>query len=433
MRFEEDPSRQPEWLAVAIEGAVRTFGELGEDALEGKFDYRLSLKDGATPRSIKVGGHFRSTERDAVNKSYAITAFALTPEERALQPEQIFDGRFGTDGETHFRVNPMSAGGSYSATDELAAGYVMGDIALTPRLQLIGGVRYEDSRVTVNSQTASGTIIETSPSYQDVLPALALTVRLGDYQNLRFAASQTLSRPEYRELSPIQYREVLGGDNIAGDDQLKRSLIQNYDVRWEWYPTASEVYTISVFAKRFKAPIERGYVGTSGRRLITFQSAKGADNLGLELEVRKALGSFARVLDPWTAFSNVTLMRSEIQLRADNASITNADRAMAGQAPYVVNVGVSYTALDNGASATLLYNQVGDRITDAGILPLPDVVAKARGALDFSLRYPLMENVSLKIDAKNLLDEPYQVMQGRVVRESYHTGRGLSLGVNWRN
>jgi outer membrane receptor protein involved in Fe transport len=193
------------------------------------------------------------------------------------------------------------------------------------------------------------------------------------------------------------------------------------------------VYTISVFAKRFKDPIERVYLGTSGTRLITFQNAKGADNLGLELEVRKALGSVARVLDPWTAFSNVTLMRSEIQLRADNASITNADRAMAGQAPYVVNVGVSYTALDNGASATLLYNQVGDRITDAGILPLPDVVAKARGALDFSLRYPLMENVSLKIDAKNLLDEPYQVMQGRVVRESYHTGRGLSLGVNWRN
>jgi TonB-dependent receptor len=432
-RFEDEPNRAPEWMAVAIEGAVRTYGALEESALEGKVDYRYMLSEGATPRSIKVGALVRGVDRDATNRSYAITAFGLTSEQRALRPEQIFDGRFSETGQQHFRINPMSAGGSYAATDRLAAGYVMGDVALTPRVQVIAGVRYEDSRVTVRSENPAGAITETAPEYSDLLPALALTLRLGDYQNLRFAASQTLTRPEYRELSPIQYRVVLGGDNVAGDDNLRRSLIQNYDVRWEWYPSESEVYTVSVFAKRFKDPIERVYLGTSGTRLVTFQNARGADNLGVELEVRKWLGRFTPALDPWLVFSNVKVMRSEIRLKPGSASITNADRSMAGQAPYVVNVGVTYTAPDAGASATLLFNQVGERIVDAGILPLPDVVEQSRSALDFSLRYPLLENVSLKFDAKNLLDSPFEIRQGSAVREAYRTGRGFSFGVNWRN
>jgi len=72
---------------------------------------------------------------------------------------------------------------------------------------------------------------------------------------LRLSATQTLSRPEYRELSPVNYRDVLGGLTVFGNPALERALIQNYDARWEWYPRPSELVSLGAFAKRFDRPI----------------------------------------------------------------------------------------------------------------------------------------------------------------------------------
>lgn len=127
----------------------------------------------------------------------------------------------------------------------------------------------------------------TRPIFFDLLPALAVTYRPNDFINFRFSASQTLSRPEYRELAPIMYREVIGFDNVFGNPELKRAMVQNYDFRWEMYPNSGEVISIAVFAKQFTNPIERVYQGSSGTRIITFLNAEGADNYGVELELRK--------------------------------------------------------------------------------------------------------------------------------------------------
>jgi outer membrane receptor protein involved in Fe transport len=105
---------------------------------------------------------------------------------------------------------------------------------------------------------------------------------------------------------------------------------------------------------------------------------------------------------------------------------------MVGQAPYVVNAGLTYTPLRGTTSATLLVNRIGERIDAAGDQPLPDVIERARTALDFSLRFPVIAAVSGRLDAKNLLDEPYKTVQGTVTRESYLTGRVFQIGLVWR-
>jgi len=104
---------------------------------------------------------------------------------------------------------------------------------------------------------------------------------------------------------------------------------------------------------------------------------------------------------------------------------------MVGQAPYVVNAGLTYAFRTDG-SATVLYNRVGPRISEAGELPLPDVMERARNVLDFSLRVPVTRSATARLDAKNLLDDAYQLDQGSVVRESYRYGRTLQVGVNVR-
>jgi len=432
-RDEANPSAPARWLGGSTEAAVRTFGDLAENALEGRVDYKYTFGYGILPRYIKVGGLARSVDRDADNLVYSLQSNALTDAQRSLRPEEIFGGQFSAGDAANFRVVPLAQGGSYSAEDRLVAGYAMVDYAVTERWSVIAGARFEQSDVRVDAFPTVGAAIRTNPTFNDVLPSLAVTYRMTQNQNLRFAASQTLSRPEYRELAPIQYREVIGFDNVLGNADLVRTLVQNADLRWEWYPTSAEILSVSLFAKQFQDPIERVYLGTSGTRIVSFQNADAAQNYGVEFELRKDLGSFGELFDPLTFFSNVTVMQSRIQLDGSRASITRADRPMVGQSPYVINTGLTYTGRQSGVSATLLFNRVGRRIQDAGEAPLPDVYEESRNVMDLSLRFPILERVGLKVDARNLLDAPYKFTQGPVVRETWRQGRFYTIGLTWRN
>ena len=225
---------------------------------------------------------------------------------------------------------------------------------------------------------------------------------------------------------------MLGGDNYLGNANLIRALIRNADIRWEWFPTRTEVFSVSLFAKQFDNPIERVYLGTSGTRIVTYQNAKRADNVGVELEARTGLGKLAQSLENVTLFSNATLMQSKITLREGLASVTNENRAMVGQAPYTVNAGVTWNTASGATSATLLFNTVGARIIDAGERPLPDVKELARNVVDFSLKFPVAGRFSGRVDAKNLLDAQYRIKQGPVTRETYFSGRTFSMGFTYQ-
>ena len=105
---------------------------------------------------------------------------------------------------------------------------------------------------------------------------------------------------------------------------------------------------------------------------------------------------------------------------------------MVGQAPYVVNTGLTFASDDGKLSATALYNVVGRRIFAASLLPLPSVYEESRNVVDLSLRFPVLGGVTGRFDARNLLDEPYEVTQGTVTRESYRAGRVFQLGLQWQ-
>ncbi len=418
------------WFSASNEGAVRTFAALNEKNIEGQANYGLTIGKPARPHQLRFGGMYRSTERTADNDSYSI-ASTLPRAARELEPEAIFDGRFNAPGQSFFRVTPLSAGGSYSADDKLTAGYAMFQFYLSSKLELLGGARVEHSEVTVLTQPTVGASVTTSPTYTDLLPSLALNYRVSETHTLRFAATQTLSRPEYRELAPVQYREVIGGENILGNSALKRALIQNYDARWEWYPNPAEVISIGLFAKRFKDPIERVYQATSGTRVVSFLNAEAGENYGVEFEARKNLRFVAAKLINFSAHLNTTVMHSRIRIGDGIASKLNDERAMVGQAPYVINGGLTYTSTGGSLSATALYNVVGRRIVNSAEAPLPDVYEKARHLVDLSVRFPVLTGVKGKVDVRNLFDTPFEIEQGTVTREYYRTGRIFTVGLSW--
>jgi outer membrane receptor protein involved in Fe transport len=420
--------QEPAWLAAANEGAVRTFAELSESAAEAKLNHRVSF--GATrSHNVKLGGLVRMTNREADNRAYSITAPTLSRSARQRAAEEIIV-EHAQPGSTTMRLQPLLQGGSYTAEDMLSAGYAQIEYGLSQTLRLITGARVEHSEVEVVTEPSLGDRVTTKPSYTDLLPALTLNWTLSDAQNVRLSASQTLSRPEYREMAPVAYRDVIGGENITGNASLKRSLIRNVDLRWELYPGAGEIISVALFGKFFQDPIERVYLGTSGTRVVTFVNAEGATNYGVELELRKNLGVFVDALQPLTFSSNLTVMHSDIRIRGGGSF--EDQRAMVGQAPYVVNTALTYISESGALSATALYNVVGKRVHSASEAPLPDVYEQPRYALDFAFRFPFVGGLAAKLDVKNVLDSPYEITQGTATREYYKSGRVLSFGLNWK-
>ena len=421
------------WHNSSNAGAVRTFASLAEDNREVRLNYQLNFAALGRQHFVKIGGLYRETSRDADTRAFAITAPSASNAIRELPPEQLFDGRLTGPADSLLHIIPLAQGGSYTARDELSAGYLMAEVGLTSRVRFITGARYESDQLVVDATSTLGQPVRTRNDWTDLLPSAALNIELTESQNLRLSASRTLARPEYRELVPIKSRDVLNGDDLEGNPDLERTRIDNLDFRWEWYPATGEVLSLGLFAKRFASPIERVYrAAGASSRFVGFVNAESAENYGVELEARKSLAFAGRFFEPLSVFSNLTLMKSEIDLGANQSAATNPRRRMVGQAPYVLNVGLAYGSASGSTSATILFNRVGDRIEAAGDLPLPDVVQQARSVVDFSLRFPVIGALSGRFDARNLLDEPYESVQGTVTREYWTSGRTFQFGMMWK-
>ncbi len=414
------------------DGARRTFSDLSEKGLSAAGDYRASLGNPARATVLKVGGSFRRTERDADNSSYSVLGYGFSRAQREQTAEKIFGPSSGSNTPL-LSVLLNSTGGSYTASDRIGAGYGMLDVPVGDRLRIIGGARVERALLDVNSIATTGEKSKASLDNMDILPSLVANFSITDAQTVRVSASQTVSRPEYRELSPVTYRDVIEQRDIFGNPDLRRARITNLDARWEWFPRAGEIFGLGAFVKKFDDPIERVDVATSGASRLGFINADGASTLGVEVELRKTLQLGSSEERPLSVFGNATVMKSSIDITSDRlSSLTNRKRPMVGQAPYVVNAGATWSSGAAKSSATILYNVVGRRITAAGTTPLPDTDESARSGIDASLQAPIFGGISARLDAKNLLDSPFEVKQGSVVRERYRSGRVISLGLKWQ-
>ena len=181
---------------------------------------------------------YRATGRDAQSTLVQHQRVRLTDEQRELPLEQIFDGRFTQAGSDRVRHRPAVAGRLVRrATTGSSAGFLMAEVPLGARLKLIGGARYESDQLDVDAPRRSARRSRRPSSGTTGFRRCAATLKLTDAQQLRLSASRTLARPEYRELSPIISRDVIGGENVQGDENLQRTNVTNLDLRWEMYPS----------------------------------------------------------------------------------------------------------------------------------------------------------------------------------------------------
>jgi hypothetical protein len=434
VRFrQQTPSGTSYPVVIGTGGARRLYFSLWEQNGVAQINDQIAIGAEGRNNSLKLGLYGRATQRSAESPIFAVIPFGLDATTLSRRGEEIFTSQYACSSCANFNLQPIGQSGSYTASDATAAGYAMVDWGFGSNVRVITGARVERAVIQVNAETQLGAKLPASLENTDILPSLVVNTRLSDNAALRFAASQTLARPEYRELAPILFQDVLGGMNLSGNADLRRSLIQNVDLRWEWYPNRDEILSLGVFFKNFIDPIERVEVATSGSSQQTYVNASGARNFGLELEARKRLGMLGPIGENLVVFTNATVMESQIRLGTQGGtSVTNPNRAMVGQAPYVINSGLTWTSMSERTSATLLYNRVGRRIFAAGPLPLPDIYDEARNVVDLSFRAGLTKSLGLRFDARNLMDARFQLTQGGVRREAYNTGRVYQFGFTWR-
>ena len=241
-------------------------------------------------------------------------------------------------------------------------------------------------------------------------------------QNLRVGVSQTVNRPEFRELAPFEFTDVVGGRATVGNPDLRQSLIQNVDVRWELFPgSGEEVVAASFFYKNFDNPIERIVEPTAQLR-TSFTNAGSARNAGVEIEGRKALGQYLFL------GANYTYVDSEVTLDAAARQVqTSLVRPLAGTSKHLFNTMIEVS--NAGYSGRLLLNFFDDRISDVGSLGLPDIIQDRRNSLDFVLSKRFTQ-VSFRFAISNLTDAPYVFRQGGHDQRVYKLGRTMAFGLS---
>jgi TonB-dependent receptor len=412
--------------------------------------YRIASLSTIVPvqsAKIKFGGLYEFRNRDFSARSFTI----IQSRNYAGDVDDLFRGsEFGAINpstafaDSNFRADRLMMSeetrlsDKYLANERIAAGYAMADIPFDVadmKVRFIGGARIESSIQELESFDVQDRPVNPIVDVTDVLPSINLVVSPSESMNIRASATQTLARPSLREFAPFSFYNFQIQAVTTGNPNLTRALVQNYDLRWELFPNPGEVVSVSAFYKTFQNAIEETILPSTSELIFSFQNANGlAQNYGVELEVRKQLGFVADFLKPFTLSLNAALITSSISV---NQGGVVDERAMWGQSPYTVNVGLFYTNFASGSTINLGYNTYGARIIKVGQRGAyqfadPHVYEMPRHVLDLSFTQTLSSALELKFAVRDILNQPLYWEQGGVNIQSNIRGRTFTFGVGYR-
>ncbi len=327
--------------------------------------------------------------------------------------------------------------------------YAMIELQVLNRLRFIGGTRLEATKV--NSRTKNPEDIPGALDDTDFLPSVNLIYALRENMNLRTAFSRTLARPTFRELAPYESFDFQGDFVFRGNSNLERTLITNYDLRWEWFINPGELLAVSAFYKKFKDPIERKFVlvgGSGDDYKISVENVDKGRVYGMEFEVRKALDFIHDGLKDVKIGSNLSLVNAEVDIPEDDYqqklfsgdSSASRTRAFPGQSPYLLNLNITYDNYRSATAVGIYYNIFGDRMFITGRDGTPDVIERGYGSLDAKATQGFGEKFSVSIAAMNLLNPAQEfsytlkndLVNKDFIYQSYKKGISYSFSINYK-
>lgn len=326
---------------------------------------------------------------------------------------------------------------NYKAEQDYLASYIMleQNISLLGKdLKVIMGARLENSTQKIKSRDLSDQkdlLIELKKV--DLLPSVNFIYKLSETTNLRLSANQTVNRPELRELAPFAYFDFYTQTSIRGNQNLRRALIKNYDVRLESYPGIGELISVGFFYKDIKDAIEQVVVtGSALGSERTFMNADVAKVYGFEIEERLNLAKLSNALSNFSIYSNLTWIKSSVTVKGSESTISREGRPLQGQSPYVINIGLTYNAQNTGTTFSILYNRIGERIIEVATTYEDDIIEKPRDVIDFVVNHQLTKNVELKLTAKDILAQNKVFMQGNKKARLDSNNSAISFNISYK-
>ena len=334
---------------------------------------------------------------------------------------------------------------NYTGTETISAVYGMATYDLG-KLRIIGGARVERTDIEVMSRDTSFPVGDIEAT--DLLPSLSLIYRVNENMNVRAVATQTLARPNMRELAPFSSFDRGTDFRTTGDPSIVRTNIQNYDLRWEWYPRPGELIAVSGYLKNFNNPIIKGFNIVAPNPEIRYTNVDEARVYGIEFELRKKLDFIADFLKDVRFIFNTSIIESEVDIPGDpddqnteqgNIAEFNPEkgftRPFQGQSPYLINAALNYINPDNGIDAILSFNVFGERLTLNNAGADPDFFEQPIPQLDFTFKKVFAERYGIKVSAQNILNSNYQELirfggNDFIIRE-YERGITFGLSISY--
>ncbi len=372
-----------------------------------------------TQNFIKVGAGYQKRERDFTSRVLGLViydgfTYPVDYANHLLPQDQIFLPQYLgvlANGKAGFSLIDGSYENSdYTASSSTTHAYVMNDQRFFKKFRLIYGLRLESFNQKLNGiKTLADPPVNLDSTVTDFLPSVNFVYSPTSKMNIRLSYTETVNRPEFRELAPFLFFESVSSFTISGDENIKRAKIKNYDFRYEMYPGKAQLFSISAFYKNFIDPIEFILIPNTSSS-AGYQNQESAYVYGVEAEFRTLLATLFGskrengFLNKITLSGNVAFMKSKVKFNSKYFSNPES-RSLQGQSPYLINGSINYNDEKLGISSTLSLNRVGDRLAIGGSTDgTADIYEKARTVMDFQIaKFLLKDKVEIKFNARDIL------------------------------
>jgi len=410
------------------------YGELNDESIDMGFNVKQPFYIGDSALDVKFGASYNEKKRASTYLKYGYDLRNVTNDElRQFIPEVIF-------GPTNIAPNGVfldeffDASNAFTANFENKQFFAQADYEVTDTVRVSAGVRYEDSLQTVLTTDRTTSIpISSVQDKQAWLPSATITWEFVENMQVRFGFSETLNRPDSRELAPVFFvRE--DGRTEKGNADLEIAKIRNYDARFEWYFGSGESFTVGAFYKEIFNPIEYSILAIGDGQADTIANAEEAKLKGVEVEFEK---TFAEWKDrEFFLKVNGSYIDSDVVRSAEKFNfITNLEGRLQGQSDYIANLQIGFDNLDIGERMNIILNYQGDRIFRLGTSTRPDLIEKMPLELNFlysrDVEIGNERVITATFKARNLLNNQPLRTQGFEIAESFNIGRTFSLGVRY--
>lgn len=381
-----------------------------------------------------------------------------------LNPENIYPNKPNSIYYQSGNNNPNP--NAYESNIHNTGLYLSNEFYLLPKLKTILGLRAENfvQRHTGRDQsyasgdTQNGSNLDNDIVLEslDLFPSVNLIFALTNNQNMRASYSRTIARPSFKELSFAQILDPISNRIFNGslftysdwDGNLTETRIDNLDLRWEMFLQRGQIFSVSAFYKKFDDPIELVRIPEQ-QTSTEYQTRNVGDGqlFGVEVEFRKDLDFIAPAWSNFNLSGNLTVVESQIDMTSaefnsrksyeKTGESIESTREMAGQSPYVVNGGLTYSSRDVGVEAGLFYNVKGPTLSIVGAGLFPDIYIKPFHSLNFSLNKKIGkdQNTAIELKVSNLLDSTMETYyQSYQAEDQPNTGispgRTFGIGVS---